>query len=144
MLSSTPIYQNKFMLSFYLTDVCMHVIEMNQSTDQTKENNHRRNVVNVNYERSSRNENTSRSSTLVSMQQMVTGQMTVGTMNNKYSSSKPVSMQQMVAGQMTVGTMNYNNYSSNRVIIQSYIDQRPVVVDTVVNKSMLIQSLISQ
>jgi len=122
----------------------MHVIEMNQSTDQTKENNHRRNVVNVNYERSSRNENTSRSSTLVSMQQMVTGQMTVGTMNNKYSSSKPVSMQQMVAGQMTVGTMNYNNYSSNRVIIQSYIDQRPVVVDTVVNKSMLIQSLISQ
>ena len=76
MLSSTPIYQTKF------------VIEMNQSTDQTKENNHRRNVVDENYERSSRNENTSQSSTPVAMQQMVTGQMTVGTMNNNNSSSK--------------------------------------------------------
>ena len=47
---------------------------MNQSTDQTKDNNHRRNVVNVYCERSSRNEN---SSTPVSMQQMITGQMTV-------------------------------------------------------------------
>jgi hypothetical protein len=77
MLSSTPIYQTKF------------VIEMNQSTDQTKENNHRRNVVDDNYERSSRNENTSQSSTPVAMQQMVTGQMPVGTMNNNDSSSKP-------------------------------------------------------
>ena len=50
----------------------MQVIEMNRSTDQTKDNNHRRNVVNVYCEGSSRNENTSRSSTPVSMQQMVT------------------------------------------------------------------------
>ena len=65
----------------------MQVIEMNQSTNQTKDNNHRRNVVNVYCERSSRNENTSRSSTLVSMQQMITGQMSVVTMNNNSSSS---------------------------------------------------------
>ena len=96
---------------------------MNQSTDQTKDNKHRRNVVNVYCERSSRNENTSRSSTPVSMQQMITGQMTEGTMNNNSSSnsrrnsrsqtrnnnssrsSTPVSMQQMVTGEMTVGTM---------------------------------------
>ena len=64
----------------------MQVIEMNQSTDQTKDNN-RRNVVNVYCERSSRNENTSRSSTPVSMQQMITGQMSVVTMNNNNSSS---------------------------------------------------------
>ena len=44
------------------------------------------NVVNVYCERSSRNNNTSRSSTPVSMQQMVTCQMTVGTMNNNNSS----------------------------------------------------------
>ena len=98
---------------------------MNQSRDQTKDNNHRRNIVIVNCERSSRNENTSRSSTPVSMQQMITGQMTVGTMNNNNSSSNgrrnsrsqtrnnntsrsstPISMQQMVTGEMTVGTMN--------------------------------------
>ena len=48
---------------------------MNQSKDPTKDNNHRRNIVNVN-----------------------------GT---------PVSKQQMVTGQMTVRTMNNNNYSSN-------------------------------
>ena len=65
----------------------MQVIEMNQSTNQTKDNNHRRNVVNDYCERSSRNENTSRSSTLVSMQQMITGQMSVVTMNNNSSSS---------------------------------------------------------
>ena len=53
---------------------------MNESLDQTKHDNHRRNVVNVYCDRSSRNENTSRSSTPVSMQQMITGQMTVGTM----------------------------------------------------------------
>jgi hypothetical protein len=41
--------------------------------------------------------------------------------NNTSRSSTPVSMQQMVTGEMTVGTMNNNNYSSNRVVIQSYI-----------------------
>ena len=90
---------------------------MNESLDQTKHDNHRRNVVNVFCDRNSRNENTSRSST-------------------------PVSMQQMVTGQMTVETMDNNNTSSNRVVIQSSIDQRPVVVDqinvnTVVNQSMI-------
>ena len=65
----------------------MQVIEMNQSTEQIKDNNHRRNVVNVYCDRSSRNENTSRSSTPVSMQQMITGQMSVVTMNNNNSSS---------------------------------------------------------
>ena len=63
----------------------MQVIEMNQSKDQTKDSKHHRNVVNVNCERSSRKENTSRSSTPVSMQHMVTGQMTVETMNNNNS-----------------------------------------------------------
>ena len=62
----------------------MQVIEMNQSTEQIKDNNHRRNVVNVYCERSSRNEN---SSTPVSMQQMITGQMSVVTMNNNNSTS---------------------------------------------------------
>ena len=57
-------------------------------------------------------------------------------------SSTPVSMQQMVTGKMTVETMNNNNSSSNRVVIQSSIDQRPVVVDqnnvdTVVNQSLI-------
>ena len=90
---------------------------MNESLDQTKHDNHRCNVVNVYCDRSSRNENTSRSST-------------------------PVSMQQMVTGQMTVETMDNNNTSSNRVVIQSSIDQRPVVVDqinvdTVVNQSLI-------
>ena len=65
----------------------MQVIEMNQSTEQIKDNNHRRNVVNVYCDRSSRNENTSRSSTPVSMQQMITGQMSVVTMNNNNSTS---------------------------------------------------------
>ena len=60
---------------------------MNQSTEQIKDNNHRRNVVNVYCDRSSRNENTSRSSTPVSMQQMITGQMSVVTMNNNNSTS---------------------------------------------------------
>ena len=53
----------------------MQVIEMNQSTDQAKENNHGRNVVNMYFDGSSRKENTSRSSTQV--------EMTVETMNNK-------------------------------------------------------------
>jgi hypothetical protein len=60
----------------------MQVIEMNQSTDQVKENNHGRNVVNMYFDGSSRKENTSRSSTPVSMPQMVTGQMNFVTMNN--------------------------------------------------------------
>ena len=55
--------------------------------ERTKHDNHRRNVVNVYCDRSSRNENTSRSSTPVSMQHMVTGQMTVMTMNNNNSSN---------------------------------------------------------
>ena len=50
-------------------------------------------------------------------------------------SSTPVSMQQMVTGEMTVGTMNNNNYS-DRVVIHSYIDPRPVVVDRI-NQSMI-------
>jgi hypothetical protein len=59
--------------------------------------------------------------------------------NPMTDSSPLVSMQQMVTGQITVETMNNNNYSSNRVVI---IDQRPVVVDqinvdTVVNQSMI-------
>jgi hypothetical protein len=66
----------------------MLVIEMNQSKDQTKDNKHHRNVVNVNCERSSRKENTSRSSTPVSFQHMFTGELTVGTMiNNNYASN---------------------------------------------------------
>ena len=65
----------------------MQVIEMNQSKDQTKDRKHHRNVVNVYCERSSGNESTSRSSTPVSFQHMVTGEMTVGTMiNNNYAS----------------------------------------------------------
>jgi hypothetical protein len=66
----------------------MLVIEMNQSKDQTKDDNHHRNVVNVYCERSSGNENTSRSSTPVSLQYMVTGEMTVRTIiNNNYASN---------------------------------------------------------
>jgi hypothetical protein len=60
----------------------MQVIEMNQSTDPAKENNHGRSVVNMYFDGSSRKENTSRSSTPVSMPQMVTGQMNFVTMNN--------------------------------------------------------------
>jgi hypothetical protein len=60
---------------------------MNQSKDQTNDINHRRNVVIVNNERCSRNETTSRSISPFFMQQMVTGQMTVGTINNNNSSS---------------------------------------------------------
>ena len=55
---------------------------MNQSTDPAKENNHGRSVVNMYFDGSSRKENTSRSSTPVSMPQMVTGQMNFVTMNN--------------------------------------------------------------
>ena len=65
----------------------MQVIEMNQSKDQTKDNKHHRNVVNVYCERSSRNENTSRSSTPFSLQHMVTGKLTVGTITNNYYAS---------------------------------------------------------
>ncbi len=55
---------------------------MNQSTDQAKENNHGRNVVNMYFDGSSRKENTSRSSTPVSLPQIVTGQMNFVTMNS--------------------------------------------------------------
>jgi hypothetical protein len=65
----------------------MQVIEMNQSTDQTKHNNHGGNVVNMYFDGSSRKENTIRSSTPVSMPQMVTGQMNFVTMNNNNYSS---------------------------------------------------------
>jgi len=60
----------------------MQVIEMNQSTDQAKENNHGRNVVNMYFDGSSRKENTSRSSTPVSLPQIFTGQMNFVTMIN--------------------------------------------------------------
>ena len=86
---------------------------MNQSIDQTKDNILQNNVVNVYCERSSRNENTSRSSTHVSMQQMVTGEMTVGTNNNfNYAS-------------------NINVGFADTVVIHSMIDSRPVVVDQI-------------
>ena len=55
---------------------------MNQSTDQAKENNHGRNVVNMYFDGSSRKENTSRSSTPVSLPQIFTGQMNFVTMIN--------------------------------------------------------------
>ena len=55
---------------------------MNQSTDQANENNHGRNVVNMYFDGSSRKENTSRSSTPVSLPQIVTGQMNFVTMIN--------------------------------------------------------------
>jgi hypothetical protein len=51
---------------------------MNQSTDQA----HGRNVVNMYFDGSSRKENTSRSSTPVSLPQIVTGQMNFVTMIN--------------------------------------------------------------
>ena len=57
-------------------------------TDRTKDNEVHRNVVNVYCESSSRNENTSRSSTPVCMQQMVTGEMTMT--NNNYASNNNV------------------------------------------------------
>ena len=60
----------------------MQVIEMDQSTDPAKENNHGRSVVNMYFDGSSRKENTIRSSTPVSMPQMVTGQMNFVTMIN--------------------------------------------------------------
>jgi hypothetical protein len=60
----------------------MQVIEMNQSTDPAKENNHGRSVVNMYFDGSSRKENTSRSSTPVSLPQIVTGQMNFVTMIN--------------------------------------------------------------
>jgi len=55
---------------------------MNQSTDPAKENNHGRSVVNMYFDGSSRKENTSRSSTPVSLPQIVTGQMNFVTMIN--------------------------------------------------------------
>ncbi len=55
---------------------------MNQSTDQAKEDNHGRCVVNMYFDGSSQKENISRSSTPVSMPQMVTGQMNYVTINN--------------------------------------------------------------
>jgi hypothetical protein len=60
----------------------MQVIEMNQSTDPAKENNHGRSVVNMYFDGSSRKENTSRSSTPVSLPQIFTGQMNFVTMIN--------------------------------------------------------------
>ena len=83
---------------------------MNQSIDQTKDNELQNNVVNVYCERSSRND---RSSTHVSMQQMVTGEMTVGTINNfNYAS-------------------NINVGFADTVVIHSMIDSRPVVIDQI-------------
>ena len=55
---------------------------MNQSTDPAKENNDGRSVVNMYFDGSSRKENTSRSSTPVSLPQIVTGQMNFVTMIN--------------------------------------------------------------
>jgi len=55
---------------------------MNQSTDPAKENNHGRSVVNMYFDGSSRKENTSRSSTPVSLPQIFTGQMNFVTMIN--------------------------------------------------------------
>ncbi len=55
---------------------------MNQSTDPAKENNHGRSVVNMYFDGSSRKENTSRSSTPVSLPQIVTGQFNFVTMIN--------------------------------------------------------------
>ena len=65
MLLSTPIDNAKFAKTKFM---------QLKSLDQTKHDNHRRNVVNVYCDRSGRNENTSRSSTPVSIQQ-ITGHM---------------------------------------------------------------------